>query len=190
MNPSIPYLLQKLDTIENRQPVYEDADAVVSIINASIRGGKSVRNNAIAKGIADPDQQLQKVAATIAALWNAIQMGARDPLKRLTPDRIAALLQTMEVKPQDGPTAAVIDAFAPTGNETKDKWVKALTAYEQAVESGDQEKVQAISSKLVPIITKISNSIRSVTAKALQANKQQGQQPAGNMVGSPSLDFT
>jgi len=75
MNPAIPYLLQKLDLIESRQPVVEDADAVVSAINATLRAGKSIRGNAVSKGITDPEQQLAKIVATVAtvaALWNAI----------------------------------------------------------------------------------------------------------------------
>jgi len=119
------------------------------------------------------------------------QLSARDPENRLTPVRVAALLQTMEVRPQDGPTATIIDTFAPTGNETKDKWVAAFQAYEQAVDSGDQKNVEAIKSKLVPIITKISNSIRELTAKTIQANKQQvQQQTSGNIGSTPALDFS
>lgn len=189
MTSSISTLIKKLELIENRTNIFEDADSVINAIAAAIRNGRSVRETAIAKGIGDKDQQLQKVAGTIAAIWNAIRANARRSSGNLNPAKTTTLLKTMEPRPQDGPTATVIDTFAPAGDDTKEKWVSVLRSYENALASNNQQQLASIQSQLAKFFYKMSTELRAMYAQQQQqtTNTTAANTPNTNNV---SLDFT
>ena len=123
-------VIDRLDLIESMVELEESAEEVLGSIAAAINYGKTLQGVRAAGGIDDPDRQLMKIAGILAGIQNAVRRGG-DPA-------VGKMLASMEPAPQDTATAAVIDKFAPTGDDNRSNWFKLIQRYEAAVKTGDK----------------------------------------------------
>lgn len=151
-------LLDRLDLIESAEILDETAESVLGVIAATLNAKRSLSGTKIAAGIDDPDRQLMKVAGTIAGIQKALASGRED-----------ALLSKMEPAAQDEATAGIIDRYAPTGDDTRDRWFKLIQQYEAAIKSKD-------AAKMPPELTQgVANLMKAARAKT--ATKPSMMQP-------------
>lgn len=112
------------ELLEGVEALEESAESVLGVIAAALNAKKSLTGTKIAAGIDDPDRQMMKVAGTIAAIQKALAGGRED-----------AMLAKMEPAAQDEATAGIIDKYAPTGDDTKNRWFKLIQQYEAAIKT-------------------------------------------------------